>query len=94
MRLSRWLQRICCGCRGCRWKKMARAAGVQCFDTVYTDLDDMEGFRKEVEMNKMMGFDGKSLINPRQISVVHEVYTPGEKEIIFAEKVGVYRGEL
>ena len=34
-----------------------------------------------------MGFDGKSLINPRQIAVVHEVYTPTEKEIIFAEKV-------
>ncbi len=65
----------------------ARAAGVQCFDTVYTDLDDMEGFRREVEMNKQMGFDGKSLINPRQIAVVHEVYTPTEKEIIFAEKV-------
>lgn len=65
----------------------ARAAGVQCFDTVYTDLDDMENFRKEVEMNKIMGFDGKSLINPRQISVVHQVYTPALKDIVFAEKV-------
>lgn len=65
----------------------ARAAGIQCFDTVYTDLDDMEGFRREVEMNKMMGFDGKSLINPRQIAVVHQVYTPAPKDIIFAEKV-------
>lgn len=65
----------------------ARAAKVQCFDTVYTDLDDIEGFRKEVEMDKIMGFDGKSLINPRQIAIVHQVYTPTEKEIIFAEKV-------
>ena len=65
----------------------ARAAGVQVFDTVFTDLDDMEGFRREVEMNKMMGFDGKSLINPRQIAVVHEVYTPSEKQMIFAKKV-------
>lgn len=65
----------------------ARAAGVQCFDTVYTNLDDMDGFRKEVEMIRLMGFDGKSIINPRQISVVHEIYTPTEKEIIFAEKV-------
>ena len=46
-----------------------------------------EGFRKEVEMDRMMGFDGKSLINPRQIAEVHEIYTPTEKEIIFAEKV-------
>ena len=65
----------------------ARAAKIQCFDTVFTGLDDMEGFRREVEMDKQMGFDGKSLINPRQIAVVHEVYTPTEKEIVFAEKV-------
>ena len=65
----------------------ARAAGVQCFDTVYTDLDDMDGFRAEVEMDKIMGFDGKSLINPRQIAPVHEIYTPTAKEIVFAEKV-------
>uniref|UniRef100_UPI00280463C7 HpcH/HpaI aldolase/citrate lyase family protein n=1 Tax=uncultured Oribacterium sp. TaxID=462198 RepID=UPI00280463C7 len=34
-----------------------------------------------------MGFDGKSIINPRQIPVVHAVYTPSEEEITFAEKV-------
>ena len=65
----------------------ARAAGVQCFDTVYTNLDDMEGFRKEVESIHLMGFDGKSIINPRQINIVHEIFTPTMKDIIFAEKV-------
>lgn len=65
----------------------ARAAGVQCFDTVYTNLDDMEGFRQDVETIHLMGFDGKSIINPRQIHVVHEIFTPTEKDIIFAEKV-------
>jgi citrate lyase subunit beta/citryl-CoA lyase len=65
----------------------ARAAKVQCFDTVFTNLDDMEGFRKEVETIHLMGFDGKSIVNPRQIPVVHEIYTPTQKDIIFAEKV-------
>jgi len=65
----------------------ARAAGVQCFDTVYTDLDNMEGFRKDVETIHLMGFDGKSIINPRQINTVHDIFTPSKKEIIFAEKV-------
>ena len=65
----------------------ARAAGVQCFDTVYTDLDNMEGFRQDVETIHLMGFDGKSIINPRQINTVHEIYTPSQKDIIFAEKV-------
>ena len=65
----------------------ARAAGVQCFDTVFTNLNDMEAFRKETEMIKLMGFDGKSIINPRQIDTVHQVFTPTEKDIIFSEKV-------
>ena len=65
----------------------ARAAGIQCFDTVYTDLDNMEGFKQDVETIHLMGFDGKSIINPRQINVVHEIYTPTQKDIIFAEKV-------
>lgn len=65
----------------------ARAAGVQCFDTVWTDLDDMEGFRREVETIRAMGFDGKSVVNPRQIPVVHSIYTPKDDDILFAEKV-------
>ncbi len=63
----------------------ARAAGIQCFDTVFTDLDDAEGFEAEVRQNKAMGFDGKSLINPKQIRLVHEVFAPTEKEVRQAE---------
>ena len=65
----------------------ARAAGVQCFDTVFTDLNDEEGFRAEVLLDKQMGFDGKSLVNPRQIAAVHEIYAPSEKAIPAAEKI-------
>lgn len=65
----------------------ARAAKAQCFDTVFTNLDDMDAFEQEVKMIKLMGFDGKSLVNPRQIEIVHRIFTPTTKEIIFAEKV-------
>lgn len=65
----------------------ARAAGIQCFDTVFTNLDDEEGFRAEVLQNKAMGFDGKSLINPKQIRFVHQVFAPTEKEVRQAEKI-------
>ena len=41
----------------------------------------MDGFREEVTRIKQLGFDGKSVINPRQIPVVNEVYAPTEKEI-------------
>lgn len=65
----------------------ARAAEVQCFDTVFTDLDDEEGLKKETELIRNMGFDGKSVINPRQIPVVNSVFMPEKEEVLFAEKI-------
>ncbi|KZL90920.1 citrate (pro-3S)-lyase subunit beta [Clostridium magnum] len=59
----------------------ARAAGIACFDTVYTDVDNEEGFKNEVKLIHQLGFDGKSVINPRQIAPVNEIYTPTEAEI-------------
>lgn len=65
----------------------ARAAGVMCFDTVFTNLDDMVGFEEEVKMIKNMGYDGKSIVNPRQLAIVHKIFTPSEKDVLFAEAV-------
>jgi citrate lyase subunit beta/citryl-CoA lyase len=59
----------------------ARAAGIYALDTVYADIDNEEGFRREVELIKQLGFDGKSVINPKQIRPVHEIFTPTDKEI-------------
>jgi citrate lyase subunit beta/citryl-CoA lyase len=59
----------------------ARAAGIDALDTVFSNVNDEEGLRKETRLIKQMGFDGKSVINPRQIKIVHEVFTPTEKEI-------------
>lgn len=65
----------------------ARAAGVQCFDTMYPHIDDIEGFEAEVRQNRKMGFDGKSIVNPRQIKYVHDTFAPTVKEIAYAEKL-------
>lgn len=59
----------------------ARAAGIYALDTVYSDVDNEEGFKREVELIKQLGFDGKSVINPRQIKPVHEIYAPTPQEI-------------
>ncbi|MBR7927928.1 citrate (pro-3S)-lyase subunit beta [Aerococcaceae bacterium zg-ZUI334] len=59
----------------------ARAAGIAAIDTVYSDVNNTEGFQREVSLIKQLGFDGKSVINPRQIPLVNEIYTPTEKEI-------------
>jgi citrate lyase subunit beta/citryl-CoA lyase len=65
----------------------ARAAGIAALDTVYSDVNNEDGFRKEVALIKQLGFDGKSVINPRQIEPTHEIYTPGEKELLHAQRV-------
>ena len=76
------------GCDSIRIPKTEHAEDVRrVAAAVYTDLKDMDGFRKDVENIHLMGFDGKSIINPRQIPIVHEIFTPTQKDIIFAEKV-------
>lgn len=65
----------------------ARAAGIAAIDTVYSNVENTEGFLAEVELIKQLGFDGKSVINPRQIPLVNSVYEPTEKEIQNAKEV-------
>lgn len=65
----------------------ARAASVAAFDTVFTNMNDTEGFYRETEYIHQLGFDGKSLVNPRQIPMVNKVYEPTKKEIENAKNV-------
>ena len=65
----------------------ARAANVQCFDTMWPNIDDMDGFQAEVQQNRRMGFDGKSIVSPKQIQYVHDTFAPTPKEIAYAEKL-------
>ena len=65
----------------------ARAAGIDALDTVFSNVNDEEGLRRETALIKQMGFDGKSVINPRQIKIVHEIFSPTEKEIEHAFEV-------
>jgi len=65
----------------------ARAAGVQPIDTVFSDVDDMEGLRQSVREAKALGYVGKGCIHPRQIAVVHEAFAPEQAEIDKAVKI-------
>ena len=65
----------------------ARAANIYALDTVFSDINDDEGFIKEVKLIKQLGFDGKSVIHPRQVTLVHQVYTPTKKEIDYSIRV-------
>ena len=59
----------------------ARAAHIDAFDVVYGNVDDDEGFLREVQIAKQLGFNGKSLIHPKQVELLHKAYAPTEKEL-------------
>jgi citrate lyase subunit beta/citryl-CoA lyase len=65
----------------------ARAAGIMAIDTVFTDIRDEEGFLREARLAKQMGFDGKSLVNPVQVPLVHGVWAPTAEEARRARRV-------
>ncbi|OCG15795.1 citrate (pro-3S)-lyase subunit beta [Gilliamella sp. Fer1-1] len=65
----------------------ARVAKIDAFDVVYSNVNDDEGFLKEVSLIKKLGYNGKSLINPRQIELLHNAYAPTAAEVEHAQKV-------
>lgn len=65
----------------------ARAAGIDVYDTPFTDINDSEGLRKDSEFAKGLGFTGKACINPRQVDIVNEVFSPSEEAIAYARRV-------
>ena len=65
----------------------ARYAKIDAFDVVFSDVNDDAGFLKEVELIKRLGFNGKSLINPRQIDLLHTAFAPTEEEVDYARRV-------
>jgi len=65
----------------------AKASHIDVIDTVFPDVNDEEGLRRETEYAKKIGFTGKAVINPRQIEIIHDVYTPTEEEIRKAYRI-------
>lgn len=65
----------------------ARAAGVQAIDTVFSDVNDMDGLYASVREAASLGFDGKGCIHPRQIAVVHRGFAPTEADVEKAKRI-------
>ncbi|MCK4879511.1 MAG: citrate lyase subunit gamma [Bacteroidales bacterium] len=64
-----------------------KAAGIQPIDSVYSDVANMDGLRKNVETSRSLGFEGMGCIHPRQVPVIHEAFVPGEDEIKKARRI-------
>ena len=65
----------------------AKAAGVQASDTVWSDIEDVEGLRNSTIEAKELGFDGKGAIHPSQVDIINEIFNPTPDEIEYAKKV-------
>jgi citrate lyase beta subunit len=59
----------------------AAAAGVDALDTVYTDIADLAGLRRECDDAVQMGFTGKISIHPDQVPVINGVFTPAREVV-------------
>ena len=64
-----------------------RAAGVEALDVVFSDINDTEGLIRDTQYSKTLGFDGKTVVNPRQIDTVNSIFAPSAKEIKYAKRV-------
>jgi len=65
----------------------AHASGVVAIDAIWQDLKDSQGFEKDCKLGKSLGYSGKSIIHPDQISMVHKLFHPNKSEILWAQKV-------
>ena len=65
----------------------ARAAGVDVYDTPFTDIDDLDGLRRDAEFAKSLGFTGKAVISPRHVDCVNEIFSPSLADIEYAHCV-------
>jgi len=65
----------------------ARAAGIQALDSVFSEVNDLDGLRAGVIEARSLGFEGKGCIHPRQIQIIHAGFAPTPDEISKAMRV-------
>ncbi len=65
----------------------AKAAGIQPIDSVFSDVQDMDGLREFVKKSKSFGFEGMGVIHPRQIPVIYQAFAPTDEELEKAQRI-------
>lgn len=65
----------------------ARAAGIPALDSIWQNVDDLDGLQRDAKIAKRLGYAGKSIIHPKHIEPVHNVFVPSQNEIEWAKKV-------
>jgi len=65
----------------------ARATGVIPIDTVHVRVHDFEDLEKNLKTSKTLGFEGMLVLNPKEIPLVHQYYSPTDQEVLDAKEM-------
>ncbi len=65
----------------------ARAAGVDSIDSIWQNINDMDGLERDLFFGKKLGYTGKCIIHPSQLNLTHKVFAPSQQDIQWAKKV-------
>ena len=65
----------------------ARFAGILPIDTVHIKVHDLEDLEKEVKLAKDLGFEGMLVLNPKELPIVHQYFSPSEEEVAWATEM-------
>ncbi|MCL5957887.1 MAG: CoA ester lyase, partial [Chloroflexi bacterium] len=71
----------------CQIALAAAAVRIKAIDTVYTDLGNEDGLRRETRLIKSLGFHGKLAIHPKQVQPIHQAFAPSEAEVAYARRI-------
>ena len=65
----------------------ARACGVYPIDTVHIQVHDLEDLEKNLILSKKLGFEGMLVLNPKELPLIHQYYSPSEEEVVWAKEM-------
>lgn len=65
----------------------ARAAGIQPIDTVHIKVHDLEDLERNLILSKNLGFEGMLVLNPKELPLVNQYFSPSEDEIAWAKEM-------
>src|SRR5262245_14236121 len=57
------------------------------YDSAYPDITDLDGFRREAEQARQLGYVGKSCVHPKQVGIANEVFRVDELDVVAAERI-------
>ncbi len=62
-------------------------AGCFSYDSAYADIADLDGFRREAEQARQLGYVGKSCVHPKQVGIANEVFSVDELDVVAAQRI-------